>query len=74
MKKNTNSTAQKNDTASELVSIEASELAMTQTHKDVLVSTLIVSLLVNAFVFIGWVALKVTSVYDYQVVAFLFTR
>lgn len=37
-------------------------------------SVLIVSLLINLAVFIGWVILRVTSKYDEQVFNFLFTR
>lgn len=35
---------------------------------------LAVSLLANAFVLIGWVALQITSRYDYQIALFLFYR
>ena len=45
-----------------------------QTNQDLMISVLIVSLTVNLFVLIGWVALQVTSVYDAEVAAFLFTR
>ena len=45
-----------------------------QTNEDAKNALLIVSLTVNAFVLIGWVTLQVTSIYDYQVAAFLFTR
>lgn len=37
-------------------------------------SLLIVSLLANTFILIGWVALQVTSIYDYQISLFLFYR
>lgn len=37
-------------------------------------SLLIVSLLANTFILIAWVALQVTSMYDYQVSLFLFYR
>lgn len=37
-------------------------------------SVLIVSLAVNAFLFIGWIALQVTSQYDAQLAQFLFVR
>lgn len=43
-------------------------------NRDLMISVLIVSLAVNLFVLIGWVALKVTSAYDSEVAAFLFTR
>lgn len=45
-----------------------------QTNQDFMLSLLIVSLTINAFVLIGWIALQVTSVYDAEVAAFLFTR
>ena len=47
---------------------------MTQTNRDLVAAILIVSLLVNLFVLIGWVTLKVTTVYDAQISTFLFTR
>jgi hypothetical protein len=37
-------------------------------------SLLVVSLLANTFILVGWVALQVTSLYDYQVSLFLFYR
>jgi hypothetical protein len=37
-------------------------------------SILIVSVLVNLFLFIGWIALQVTSRYDAQLAEFLFVR
>jgi hypothetical protein len=45
-----------------------------QTEQDAKNAILIVSLLVNAFVLIGWVTLQVTSMYDAQIATFLFTR
>lgn len=46
----------------------------TQTNHDLMIAVLIVSVTVNLFVLIGWVALQVTSIYDAEVAAFLFTR
>ena len=43
-------------------------------HEDLKHAVLIVSLLANMFILIGWVALKVTAVFDYQVALFLFYR
>lgn len=37
-------------------------------------SILIVSVLVNLFLFVGWIALQVTSHYDAQLAQFLFVR
>lgn len=45
-----------------------------QLNQDFKNSLLIVSLIVNAFVLIGWITLQVTNLYDAQVTAFLFTR
>lgn len=47
---------------------------MNQTEQDAKNALLIVSLIANAFVFICWIVLQVTTVYDAQVAAFLFTR
>lgn len=52
----------------------AAVVATNQTNEDAKNALLIVSLTINAFVLIGWITLQVTSVYDYQVAAFLFTR
>lgn len=45
-----------------------------QVNKDLVIALLIVSLTINLFVLVGWVTLQVTSSYDAQVAAFLFTR
>lgn len=50
------------------------EAALAQVNKDAMTALLIVSLTVNLFVLIGWVALQVTSAYDAEIAAFLFTR
>lgn len=42
--------------------------------RDAIMALLIVSLTVNLFFLTAWVTLKVTSIYDSQVAAFLFTR
>ena len=47
---------------------------MAQTNRDLVYSVLIVSLLINVAVFIGWIALRVTSAYDAEVAALLFVR
>ncbi len=45
-----------------------------QADQDAKNALLIVSLLINTFILIGWVTLQVTTMYDAQVAAFLFTR
>ena len=66
MNKKTNST----------VSIASEQVLpnVSQTDQDAKNALLIVSLLVNAFILIGWITLQVTSVYDAQLAGFLFTR
>lgn len=66
MKKNTNTT--------EPIASEQVLPAFNQTDQDVKNALLIVSLLVNAFILIGWITLQVTTAYDAEVAAFLFTR
>lgn len=68
MKQNTNNTNE-TENLEALEDVDSSTLASDFKH-----SLLIVSLLANAFVLIGWVALQVTTIYDYQVAAFLFYR
>lgn len=41
---------------------------------DLMMSVMIVSVTVNAFVLIGWITLQVTTIYDAEIAAFLFTR
>ncbi|MBI3889457.1 hypothetical protein HY312_02695 [Candidatus Saccharibacteria bacterium] len=66
MNKKTNST----------VSIASEQVLpnVSQADQDAKNALLIVSLLVNAFILIGWITLQVTSVYDAQLAGFLFTR
>jgi hypothetical protein len=45
-----------------------------QTDRDAVTALLIVSLMINLFILVGWVTLQVTSAYDAQVASFLFTR
>lgn len=47
---------------------------LTQLHRDIIHSTLFVSLMINLFFLIGWMILQVTNIYDSQIAAFLFTR
>ncbi|OYW86563.1 hypothetical protein B7Z17_00085 [Candidatus Saccharibacteria bacterium 32-49-10] len=42
--------------------------------RDVTTSILVVSLLINLAVLVGWLALQVTTQYDIQVAQFLFSR
>ncbi len=49
-------------------------LSFHQTHVDLFAAVLIVSLVINLFVLVGWVTLQVTDVYDDQVKSFLFKR
>lgn len=58
-------------TVSEAVETAAN---VAQVNQDALIAVLIVSLTINLFVLVGWVTLQVTSGYDAQVAAFLFTR
>jgi len=44
------------------------------TLNDVKNAVLFISLLINAAVFIGWLILRLTTVYDTQVYNFLFVR
>jgi hypothetical protein len=72
MKSNTNkSTKSVKATA---IATEMTVSDFSQTHRDTLNAVLIVSLTINLFVLVGWVALQVTSAYDSQVAALLFTR
>lgn len=55
---------------------EISSEAVVTSHisHDLRNSVLIVSVVMNVFVFTAWVALQVTSQYDASLAAFLFTR
>lgn len=69
MKKKTNITSKKTEAI-----VADDVLTFSQADQDAKNALLIVSLLVNAFILIGWITLQVTTVYDAQVAAFLFTR
>lgn len=45
-----------------------------QLNQDIKHAILIVSLLANVFILLAWIALQVTTVYDYEVAKFLFYR
>ena len=49
-------------------------LVINQTDQDLKTAILVVSLLINAFVLVGWILLQVTTVYDTQIASFLFVR
>lgn len=44
------------------------------TLNDVKTAALLVSLTINLIIFIGWLTLRLTTVYDQQVYNFLFSR
>ena len=67
MKKKNTKTSLQNETTEAVV-------AIAQTHHDVVLALLIVSLVINLFILVGWVTLQVTTVYDSQVASFLFIR
>lgn len=69
--KNTKTTSKKVEQTSAEVTAVA---AIDQTDQDFKNALLIVSLAVNSIVLIAWVALKVTSQFDYQVASLLFYR
>lgn len=50
------------------------QATINHTNRDAALALLIVSLVINLFFLIAWVTLKVTSVYDAEVAAFLFVR
>ncbi len=45
-----------------------------QTAQDFKNAVLIVSLIANAFILIGWITLQATTIYDGQLAMFLFAR
>ncbi len=56
---------------------EAEALAVAidqQLNQDIKHAVLMVSLLANAFILLAWIALQVTSIYDYEVAKLLFYR
>lgn len=54
--------------------IETATIAVNPLTRDLVVSLLIVSLVVNLYVLVAWIALQVTTVYDSEVAMFLFSR
>jgi hypothetical protein len=68
-------TKKKTNIKQEVEAVQAIALkTVDPTNHDLMVSMLIVSVLVNLFVLIGWVTLKVTGAYDAEVATFLFSR
>lgn len=53
---------------------EINVTAATQTSQDLRNAVLIVSVVVNLFIFIAWLAMQVTTQYDAQIAGFLFNR
>lgn len=49
-------------------------VSLSSTHWDLVIAALVVSVSVNVFILIGWVALQVTTAYDSEVASFLFVR
>jgi hypothetical protein len=68
--------AKSNTVILEAATVNDTQFALTsnQTDTDLKNAILIVSLLVNAFILIAWITLKVTSQFDYQIANFLFYR
>lgn len=53
---------------------EINVTATTQTSQDLRNAVLIVSVVMNLFIFIAWLAMQVTTRYDAQIAGFLFNR
>jgi hypothetical protein len=62
-----------NVTAGEIV-VPIEVLKTNALNHDVMLSVLVVSVFINAFILTGWVALQVTSAYNSEVASFLFTK
>ena len=69
MKNNTKTPSQ---TIQETSAQNSVSLAAAQTEQDFKHSVLIVSVVINLFIFTGWLALQVTNAYDAQVAGMLF--
>jgi hypothetical protein len=74
MIKQTTKTTRKKITSNVKGSITATNARIQATMSDFKSALLVVSLLINAFVLIGWIALRITTQYDLQVATFLFIR
>lgn len=53
---------------------EINVAATLQTSQDLRNAVLIVSVVMNLFIFIAWLAMQVTTRYDTQIAGFLFNR
>ncbi|RYX78414.1 hypothetical protein EON76_05970 [bacterium] len=74
MKQKTKTTKAKKLVETIEVDAASQALVINQTDQDLKTAILVVSLLINAFVLVGWILLQVTTVYDTQIAAFLFVR
>ena len=67
--------SKKTNTIKEVSTVEAIAVkAIDQTNLDLMIAVLVVSVVINLFILIGWVTLKVTGAYDAEVATLLFTR
>lgn len=74
MKQKTKTTKAKKLVETIEVDAASQALVINQTDQDLKTAILVVSLLINAFVLVGWILLQVTTVYDTQIASFLFVR
>lgn len=55
-------------------SIDTAVITVNPLTHDMVLSLLIVSLVINAYVLVAWIALQVTTAYDSEVAMILFSR
>lgn len=69
-------TENKNNTSETVIaaSLDQGDAVAQCLTQDVRTSILIVSIMANLVIFTAWIALQVTTVYDAQVIGFLFGR
>lgn len=67
MKQNTQTI---NEASTAIMTLNANQVLV----RDLMVAVLIVSVVINLFVLIGWITLQVTHTYDVQLAKFLFIR
>lgn len=68
---------QKTNTSKNESNVEAAVMEAAQVShmaQDLKTSVLVVSVVVNLFIFTAWVAMQVTTQYDTQIAGFLFNR
>ena len=53
---------------------EIQAIVATRTGQDVRNAVFVVSIVLNMFIFIAWLAMQVTTRYDAQIAGFLFNR